>query len=47
MGKRALEARLKYEAAGPGDDHFLLWMRFRAEAYNWGHAARICRKALA
>ena len=32
MGKEALEAKRKYQAAGPGDYHFELWMRYRAEA---------------
>lgn len=46
MGKEALAAKRKYQEAGPGDYHFELWMRYRAEAYDWGHAARKCKDAL-
>ena len=45
-GKEALEAKRKYEAAGPGSWHFDYWLRYRAEARNWGQAARELRKVL-
>jgi hypothetical protein len=45
-GKEALDAKRKYEAAGPGSWHFDDWLRYRAEARNWGMAARELRRVL-
>lgn len=45
-GKEALDAKRKYEAAGPGSYHFDYFLRYRDEARNWGQAAREARKAL-
>ena len=45
-GQVALAAKRKHETAGPGSWHLDIWLRYRAEAFNFGRTAKELGKLL-